>query len=85
MSFLDITTSLFLGGKFHTIAKFWKFLCHKFNGFFQKKIKKIKRRSEKNLHISIHGSSRLVNNIEGFFCFFSFHIFLIGIFGSIGL
>jgi hypothetical protein len=49
MSFLDITTSLFLGGKFHTITKLWKFLCHKVNDFFQKKITKTQRKYEKNL------------------------------------
>lgn len=88
MSFLDITTSLFLGGKFHTIPKFWKFLCHKINDFFQKQITTILRKYENNLRkISTFLYMVQVGSewYRRMFSFFPSHIFLIVIFGSIGL
>lgn len=47
--FLGYHNQPFLGGKFHSVIKFWKFLCHKVNDFFQKQITKIWRKYEKNL------------------------------------
>jgi len=89
MSFLDITTSLFLGGKFHTIPKFWKFLCHKKSMiFFKRKSQKV----EENMKKILRKISTFLYMVQvgsqwyrRMFSFFSSHIFLIVIFGSIGL